>query len=123
MATIHLRVPASADYVGLIRSTAGHVAARADLTMEQIDDLRLAVDEAFAVLIAHQPESGEVSVAFHVHATQLEIHFTGPAGGPDPDRNSFSWTVLQALVHEVIAESTPAGEITLKLTVKVVASA
>ena len=123
MATIHLRVPASADYVGLIRSTAGHVAARADLTVEQIDDLRLAVDEAFAVLITHQPESGDVSVAFHVHKTQLEIQLTGPAGGPDPDRTSFSWTVLQALVHEVVTELSPIGEVTLKLTAKVAASA
>jgi len=123
VATIHLRVPASADYVGLIRSTAGHVAAHADLTIEQIDDLRLAVDEAFAVLIAHQPDSGEVAVSFLIQPAVLEIHLTGPSGGPEPDRSSFSWTVLQALVHEVLTDSNAMGEVTLKLTAKVVASA
>ena len=123
MATIHLRVPASADYVGLIRSTAGHVAARADLTIEQIDDLRLAVDEAFALLITNQPDTGEVSVSFLIHDAKLEIHLTGPAGGTDPDRTSFSWTVLQALVNEVVTESSDRGEITLKLISKAVASA
>lgn len=123
MAKIHLRVPATADYVGLIRSTAGHAAARADLTIEQIDDLRLAVDEAFALLIAHQPESGDVSVAFLIHETHLEIHLTGPVGGPDPDRASFSWTVLQALVKDIAIDSLASGEITLRLTAKAVASA
>lgn len=123
MATIHLRVPASADYVGLIRSTAGHVAARADLTIEQIDDLRLAVDEAFALLIANQPDTGEVSVSFLIQDAKLEIHLTGPTGGTDPDRTSFSWTVLQALVNEVVTGSSDRGEITLKLTSKAVASA
>jgi serine/threonine-protein kinase RsbW len=99
------------------------VAAHADLTIEQIDDLRLAVDEAFAVLIAHQPDSGEVAVSFLIQPAVLEIHLTGPSGGPEPDRSSFSWTVLQALVHEVLTDSNAMGEVTLKLTAKVVASA
>ena len=50
MNTIDLAVPADPIYVGLIRSAAAHIAAHADLTIDAIDDLRLAVDEAFAVL-------------------------------------------------------------------------
>lgn len=123
MALIELAVPASPDYVGLIRSAAAHIAAHADLTLEAIDDLRLAVDEAFAVLIAHQPETGRVTVSFHVHDDSLEIAMTGPAGSPVPDRDSFAWTVLTALVHEVKAQTSSDGLVTLHLTAKVVASA
>jgi len=120
---IDLAVPAEPEYVGLIRSTAAHIAAHANLTIDAIDDLRLAVDEAFAVLIAHQPESGVVSIRFTIHPEKLDIELTGPAGSPSPDKSSFAWTVLSALVHEVSAQTSPAGLVTLLLTAKVVASA
>lgn len=123
MTLIELAVPANPDYVGLIRSAAAHVAAHADLTLEAIDDLRLAVDEAFAVLIAHQPVTGRVAVTFHIHNDSLKIEMTGPAGSPDPDQNSFAWTVLTALVHEVATQTSSDGLVTLILTAKVVASA
>jgi serine/threonine-protein kinase RsbW len=121
--TIDLAVPAEPEYVGLIRSTAAHIAAHADLTLDAIDDLRLAVDEAFAVLIAHKPSSGVVSIKFKVYSERLEIELTGPAGSPPPDKTSFAWTVLSALVHEVSADTSSAGLVTLLLTAKVVASA
>ena len=123
MALIELAVPAHPDYVGLIRSAAAHIAAHADLTLEAIDDLRLAVDEAFAVLIAHQPETGRVAVTFHIHDDSLKIEMTGPAGSPNPDKNSFAWTVLNALVHEVATQTSSDGLVTLLFTAKVVASA
>ncbi|MEY3607008.1 MAG: hypothetical protein RL289_1188 [Actinomycetota bacterium] len=123
MNTIDLAVPATPEYVGLIRSAAAHIAAHADLTIDAIDDLRLAVDEAFAVLIAHKPNSGAVSIKFKVYSERLEIELTGPAGSPPPDKTSFAWTVLSALVHEVSADTSPAGLVTLLLTAKVVASA
>jgi serine/threonine-protein kinase RsbW len=121
--TIDLAVPAHPDYVGLIRSTAAHIAAHANLTIDAIDDLRLAVDEAFAVLIAHKPDSGAVTIRFTIQAEHLDIELTGPAGSPAPDKTSFAWTVLTALVHEVSTQTSPAGIVTLLLTAKVVASA
>lgn len=123
MNTIDLAVPAAPEYVGLIRSTAAHIAAHADLTIDAIDELRLAVDEAFAVLIAHQPESGVVAIRFTIHSEQLDIELTGPEGSPLPDKTSFAWTVLSALVHEVSVQTSQAGLVTLLLTAKVVASA
>jgi serine/threonine-protein kinase RsbW len=120
---INLAVPAEPEYVGLIRSTAAHIAAHADLTIDAIDDLRLAVDEAFAVLIAHKPQSGVVTIQFKIHSEKLDIQLTGPAGSPPPDKSSFAWTVLSALVHEVSTHTSPAGLVTLLLTAKVVASA
>jgi serine/threonine-protein kinase RsbW len=121
--TIDLALPAQPEYVGLIRSTAAHIAAHANLTIDAIDDLRLAVDEAFAVLIAHKPETGVVTIRFTIGSEQLDIELTGPAGSPPPDKSSFAWTVLSALVHEVSAQTSPAGLVTLLLTAKVVASA
>ena len=123
MNTIDLAVPANPEYVGLIRSAAAHIAAHANLTIDAIDDLRLAVDEAFAVLIAHKPESGAVTIRFTIHSEKLDVELTGPVGSPPQDKSSFAWTVLSALMHEVSAQTSPAGLVTLLLTAKVVASA
>jgi serine/threonine-protein kinase RsbW len=42
-----LNVPNEADYVALARFAAGIVAARASFTMEELQDLQLAVDELY----------------------------------------------------------------------------
>jgi serine/threonine-protein kinase RsbW len=99
------------------------VAAHADLTVEQIDDLRLAVDEAFALLISQQSDLGEVSVEFTIENESLTVELTGPKNGPEVDRSTFSWTVLQALVAEVKTKRNIDNSVILTLTTKVVASA
>ena len=42
---IELSIPAQPNLLYLVRMTAGAVAARADLALDDVEDLRLAVDE------------------------------------------------------------------------------
>lgn len=58
-----LRVPREASSLALIRAVVGSVASRADLTYSQIDDLRIAVAEAAAAMVA-APGS---AISFAVH--------------------------------------------------------
>ena len=46
-------MPADVAYVATLRLTAASLAARCDLTIDDIEDLRLAVDEACALLLPH----------------------------------------------------------------------
>lgn len=48
--TVTVRVPARAAYVGLLRSMIGSVGAGMRLPIDSIDDMRIAVHEAFALL-------------------------------------------------------------------------
>lgn len=50
-----LELPWDRDNVVLARSTAGHLAARAGFSVQEIEDLRLAVDEACGLLLAQEP--------------------------------------------------------------------
>lgn len=50
-------LPASAAYTALARRAAATMAARADLPIDQVEDMRLAVDEAASQLIGADPES------------------------------------------------------------------
>src|SRR5215213_1639624 len=48
---VELDVPAHPAYVAVVRTAAAGLAARADLTLDRIEDLRIAVDEACALLL------------------------------------------------------------------------
>ncbi len=115
VATIHISVPADAEYVGLVRSTSAHVAAQCELTMDQIEDLRLAVNEAFAFLV--EPDStSRIEIAFTVDGGTLSITLCGSPSAKDPDRGSFGWTVLTALVNAVTSHRTSDGNLVIQLT-------
>ena len=101
MATIQISIPATPTFVGLIRSTASHAASHADLTVEQIDDLRLAVDEAFALLVSVFPDDQQIHVTFEVEAGHIRIHFHSADATSPISKDGFAWTVLQALVPQI----------------------
>jgi serine/threonine-protein kinase RsbW len=49
--TVTIVVPARPEFLHVVRSVVGSVAARRDLTIDAIEDLRIAVDEACAQLL------------------------------------------------------------------------
>ena len=105
---VELRVPADPAYLAVIRTATAGLAARLDLTLDEIEDLRIAVDEACALLLDHRPHPGkEVHSAFTIHPGMLEVVMSGPTRNL-PERSSFAWTVLEALVGRV--ETGPASD-------------
>lgn len=106
---VHLRVPADPAYLAIIRTATAGLAARLDLTLDEIEDLRIAVDEACALLLEHQPHSGQdLDATFTLHSNALDVLVTGPTRSL-PRRTSFAWSVLEALVGQVETGSTVEG--------------
>jgi serine/threonine-protein kinase RsbW len=107
--TVELTVPADPSYVSMLRTVVASLAARRDFTLDEIDDLRIAVDEAGALLLPHAVPGSQLSAAFEGSDTslQVEVAVTVPAGETGrPDRSSFAWLVLAALTDSVaLAES------------------
>jgi serine/threonine-protein kinase RsbW len=103
---VELRVPADATFVAVLRSLTAGLAARCDLTLDEIEDLRLAVDEACALLLPHAGPDTSITARFALHLDYLELSISVPAE-PDatPDRGGFGWTVLCALADEVHVSS------------------
>ena len=52
--TVHLEIPASGAYLSVARAAATGLAAQLQFTYEEIDDLRIAVDEACTQLLARR---------------------------------------------------------------------
>jgi serine/threonine-protein kinase RsbW len=99
--TVDLRVPADPAYLAVIRTATAGLAARLDLTLDEIEDMRIAVDEACALLLSHQSHHGEeLHASFTIFPNALEVIVEGPARTL-PERSSFAWSVLEALVGQV----------------------
>jgi serine/threonine-protein kinase RsbW len=104
--TIELSIPVHADLVVLARLTVAAVAARAGFDIEEIDDLRLAVDE-LCVSTVGNGASGRLSLTFAPNEHVIEITCAFRADGSDsglPIGDNFdgdlSDRILDALVDE-----------------------
>lgn len=101
--------------VSLARTVAAAMSARADLPIDQLEDVRLAVDEAVTQLVLDAPADSEVSCIFEIRGTDLDVQVSAPSlSGAPPARDTFSWTVLTALVDEVTA-TVDSGRVILAL--------
>jgi serine/threonine-protein kinase RsbW len=117
-----LVVPADHTYLAVLRTATAGLAARLAMTLDQIEDLRIAVDEACAILvplaIAAPDGSGpEVTCRFTVmpEALRIDVSVPTPYGHRLPGGQSFSWQVLTALAGEVGADAHN-GRATISLT-------
>jgi serine/threonine-protein kinase RsbW len=99
---VEVRTPADVVYVSTLRLTAASLAARCDLTIDDIEDLRLAVDEACALLLPHASPDATLTARFVLHGGRLEVETAVPTTeAAEPDRSGFAWTVLGALASTV----------------------
>jgi serine/threonine-protein kinase RsbW len=99
---VEVRVPADGAYVATLRLTSASLAARCDLTIDDIEDLRLAVDEACALLLPNATEASNLAARFELAAGCLTVSASVATDGEKaPDRGGFAWTVLSALASSV----------------------
>lgn len=102
---VELSVPAAASHVSLIRSATAAVCAQADFTLDGLDDVQLAVDEACALIVDDAPAGAQLVVTWRVSGHEVGIELTCPsASGRPVATNTFAWTVLTALVDRVDAQ-------------------
>jgi serine/threonine-protein kinase RsbW len=108
---VEIRLPTDSAYLTVLRTATAAVAARLDFTLDDIEDLRIAVDEACALLLRHADPAGELLCTFDVGEATLDIRMSVPAIAPRlPARDTFAWTVLSALAGHVDAGVEPAGD-------------
>ena len=113
---VELRFPADGAYVSVLRTVTAGVAARSQLTVDEIEDLRIAVDEACALLLPHARPGASLTATFTLEIGRIAfVASVAAEPGADPDRSGFAWTVLRALADDV-AVSTGEGVLSIALT-------
>ena len=102
---VEMRVPADGAYIATLRLTAASLAARCDLTIDDIEDLRLAVDEACALLLPHASSGSVMDASFRLTPGDLTVRTSVDSRDTaTPDRSGFAWSVLSALASDVEVE-------------------
>ena len=100
---VHITVPAAPEQVAVLRAAAAVIASRLDFTLDDIDDLRILIDEAASVLLM---SGARDQLHCDIVAIDDSVSFTLRAQLPDgqrPDGQGFAWSILQALAHDVDA--------------------
>lgn len=97
-----VRVPAETAYVAVVRMATAGIAARLDFTLDDVEDLRMAVGEACALVLASATPGGDLYAGFGLGADRIDVEISAdsPVGDP-PDTNSFAWQVLSSTAEDV----------------------
>jgi hypothetical protein len=106
---VELRIPVGSDLLVLARFVASTVASRSAFDIEEIDDLRLAVDE-LCLSVLDGRRTGTLLLRFDGQPNQIEVWclYDGPAASSTVDERSddvpeagdLSGRILDALVDE-----------------------
>ena len=102
--SVVLRLPAQGAYLSVLRTATASLASRLDFTIDDIEDLRIAVDEACAMLLAQAVAGADLQCVFKLTDGAIDVAVSVPTlDGAVPSRDTFAWTVLTALAGEVDA--------------------
>lgn len=95
---VGITLPASSAYVAVLRTAAAGVAARMEFTLDDVEDLRMLVDEACAVLLPSARSGTSLVARFDVDTEGLDVSVAVVTSKPwQAPHDSFAWTVLTAL--------------------------
>jgi serine/threonine-protein kinase RsbW len=113
---VELRLPADSAYIAVLRTATAGLAARIDFTLDDIEDLRIAVDEACAMVLPQAAAGTSLDCSFFLGHASITVSVTAACGKPRlPSQDGFAWTVLSALATDVTAE-VEEDRLTIRLT-------
>jgi serine/threonine-protein kinase RsbW len=111
-----LRLPAAGAYLSVLRTATASLASRLDFTIDDIEDLRIAVDEACAMLLVQAVPGADLECRFELTADAIQVDVSVlTLDGQEPSRDTFAWTVLTALAGEVDSSRDADDRVTLSL--------
>ncbi len=121
-ADVEMRLPADSAYVSVLRTTAAGVAARLDFPLDDVEDLRMAVSEAAAIVLAGATAESDLTTRFWIGERAISVTIGvdhADAGDGDPHSlitSDFAWQVLTTLASETTV-SAAGGRLEISLTV------
>jgi serine/threonine-protein kinase RsbW len=103
---VDVTVPADGGRLGILRTATAGMAARLGFPGDKIEDLRIAVDEACAMLLVLTKPDGDLHCRFEISVEVLTVAISATirSGSRLPDPSSFGWRVLSGLTSQAWTE-------------------
>ena len=95
-----LDVPGRPEYLRLVRLAAADSGTRADLSIEEVEDLRIAVDELAYTLMGEDPNGETLSLRYLATKGLVEIHGSCATHGEALVVTDLSRSLIGAVVDE-----------------------
>ncbi len=111
-AALSAEVPATAEFIQVLRSVAAGVAARLDMPIDQVEEVRLAVTEAASLLLTEADATSlRMSIRRDDDSIDVTLSVDGLADRWPSDRAlaSWPWLVVKGLSDEVRLDRDGAG--------------
>ncbi|HVM02095.1 MAG TPA: ATP-binding protein [Acidimicrobiales bacterium] len=115
---VRLAVPATPEFLRLARVTASGIASRLGFTIDEVEDLRLAIDELCFVLVGNKDRDGSVELHYRIDRDQLDVEGVGRFDDDetDPMLTAFSRQILGALLDDYDVYRNHGGHSCFRLT-------
>lgn len=100
---IDVAVPLRAEFASTLRTLAASVGADAGLSVDELDDLRLALSEIFAVLAHGGPADGRAFVSIELAPGELRVSIRSDQDGVEYELDELASSILHSVTdsHEV----------------------
>lgn len=117
-ADVELRLPADGAYVSVVRTTTAGLAARLDFLIDDIEDLRIAVGEACAMVLPEADFESDLTCSYFLAPGRLTVEVAVAATSPEgPEYDSFAWQVLSTMATSAEADAS-GGRFAVSLTME-----
>ena len=103
LGTISIKIPASPEYLQVVRLVAAGLASRLSFTLEDIEDLKIAVDELSAYITGAHGRSGTLAVSFTLQGDRIQIRGVGEYTESYEVRTDL--TEFSRMILETVADS------------------
>ena len=101
---VRLTMPATPQLLRVARLTAAALASRLGFSFDEIEDVKIAVDELCFALVGSKGRDGTLTVTYRLSSSDLEIsgegEFVAGAQEPAPAPSDLSAQILAAVVDE-----------------------
>lgn len=100
---VRLEVPAAPEFLRISRIMAAGVATRVGFTLDEVEDLRIAIDELCFALVGGRGRAGTITLRYLLDGDQLAVEGTGrftDRPEAEPVLSALSRQILAAVVDE-----------------------
>ncbi|QLY27668.1 ATP-binding protein [Nocardia huaxiensis] len=110
--TVGIRVPADLAQLTMLRALAETVALIADFALDEVTDIRVALDEVATSLIVAAAPGSDIECEFDFDDEQMSVRVSAFTAEEDAlDQDGFGWHVLQTITETITARRRPFDEL------------